>query len=141
MTKLPSLANKINIFVKNIPLVLLAILFFLFGFLESLFYEMVIPSFNKRCMVPLVFISFLLFMLKLCQTKRVIPKSAISPMVIYGIHSFVGIILASLIFNHFDLPVLLHYSLSFIAVTVISYGIGYIMKLLKPIYRIFSGGR
>lgn len=140
-TKLPELVNKVNGFAKRMPLVLLTILFVLFGFVESLFYDKVIPSFNTRCMVPLVFISFLLLMLKLCQTRRTIPKSPISPMIIYGIHSFVGIILSSLIFNHFHLPVLLSYILRFIAVTVVSFGIGYIMKFIKPIYYLYSGGR
>ena len=128
------LVRKINIIFPIFSLIL-------FSILESLFFEKIIPSFNERCMVPFVFLSFLILALKICETKVQLPKSKVSTMVIYGIHSIVGIFLGRLILSNLNIPIILGYFLSTLLTFIISFIIGYVLKTIRPIYYIFSGNR
>lgn len=127
--------------VRKIPLYVYVILFIGFSFMASLFFDEVILSFNSRCFVPIVFITFLFMMIKVCERLPKLSKCPVSTMVIYGIHSFVGLIFSRVVLSLLQLPVLVEYVVSFVIVTAGSFVIGYILKFVKPLYFIFSGNR
>jgi hypothetical protein len=141
LAKSPKLVSALLKLTQKTNIVIPIIFITLFGFLESLIFEEIIPSFNNRCIVPFVFASFFLLSLKISQIKTILPKPKVSTMIIYAIHPAVGLFLGELIFSHIPLPVVPMYFLSFLSTLIFSFVIGYIIKLLKPIYFILSGNR
>ena len=133
--------EKIQSFVNKMPLFIPIILVIVFGFVESLFFDRVIVWFNDRCFVPFVFVAFVWMMMKWCGYAKKTPKIPVSTMILYGAHSLVGLVLGQLILGRLRLPLLIHYAVSFIAVTIVSLGIGYVLKFIKPLYRLYSGNR
>ncbi len=141
MAKETAAVEHLKAFVRKLPLIVPTALYVIFGFIESLVFDEVIPAFNTRCVVPLVFLAFLFMMLKISEQIKHFPQSPVSTMVIYGIHSFVGLVLGELILDSLQIPLLLNFVVRFVAVTAVSFGIGYILKFIKPLYRVFSGNR
>lgn len=139
--KWPDIAERIKAFACKLSPVVSAGLCVAFSFICSLFFDEVIPVFNTRCIVPFVFITFMLLMINLCEKITFVPSCAISTMFLYGVHSLVGLILGEVFLDALPISALLKYGVSFILVTVVSLGIGYVLKFVKPLYRVFSGNR
>ncbi len=127
-------------FVQKIPFWILVFLFLILSFFESLFFDEIINSFNKRIFVPVAFITFLGLVIRVCNNRK-FSKLPVPTMFIYGVHSFVGIVLGRIVFSHLDLPVLLHFVLGFVSTTIVSILLGKILKIIPPIYKIFTGNR
>ena len=141
LTKLPHLQEAIVKLAKKLPWAVLLVLFAGTALLESLLFDQVIPCFNNRLAVPLVFASFLLLAVKLCQREKVYDAPKFSTMVIYGVHSAVGVFLGKFIFAGLALPTLLHFAVSLLAVTIVSVAVAWILRYIKPLHWIFSGDR
>ncbi|MBQ2893336.1 MAG: acyltransferase, partial [Oscillospiraceae bacterium] len=65
LTRLPDVQDILVKLAKRLPSLVLVIAFVGAGILESLLFDELLPSFNSRIAVPLVFFSFLLLMVKL----------------------------------------------------------------------------
>ncbi|MBE5737082.1 MAG: acyltransferase [Clostridiales bacterium] len=141
LSQLSNVTRKCKDYINKIPLFIPICLFVIFGFLQSLFFEGKIVSFNERCIVPFVFISFMVMMIKIYETKKKFLKINISTMIIYGVHPMVGLLLGKLVFNYINLPTIVSYVYSYILVSLISIGISYFIKKLKPIYYVLGGNR
>lgn len=141
MARTPRAQGAVHRVVNRLPMAAWVAALVLFSFAESLFFDGILESFNSRCLVPLVFVAFLGTMLKLCETKKHLPRARVSTMIIYGIHPLCGIILGRLILGRIALPNIAHYALSFVCVTALAWGAGFVMKHIKPIYAVFSGNR
>ena len=127
--------------IQKLPTFVFAVLFVVFGCLESLFFDGLIPSSEPRCLVPLVSASFLVMMLKISDKLQVKHRSPVSTMIIYGIHPFAGLLLNKLLFSNMALSTVLLFVVRILAVAMLSFVLGYFLKYIKPLYRIFSGNR
>ena len=126
---------------KKLPWAVLLFMLAGIALLESMLFDKIIPSFNNRCTVPLVFAAFFLLMVKLCHREKSYTAPKISTMVIYGVHSAVGVFLGKFIFAGLALPTLLHFAVSLLAVTIVSVAVAWILRYIKPLHWIFSGDR
>lgn len=141
LTKLPHLQEALVKLAKKLPWAVLLVLFAGTAFLESLLFDQVIPCFNNRLAVPLVFASFLLLAVKLCQREKAYAAPKFSTMVIYGVHSAVGVFLGKFIFAGLTLPTLLYFAVSLLTVTIVSVAVAWILRYIKPLHWILSGDR
>lgn len=139
--RVPGLQTAIQTLANKLPLAISAAALVACGFVESLFFDEVIVAFNSRCMVPFVFVFLLLALLKLCSTRKKLPKASVSTMILYGIHPLCGVVLGRLVLGRIQLPNAAHYFLSFACVAALSWAVGLVMKQIKPIYAVFSGNR
>ncbi len=127
--------------IKKISVSILCIMYFGFGILGGLVYDGYITTFNKRCIVPLIAISCWAFLFKLCDEKivnKTFPN--ISPMIIYGSHQLIGVLLGMIIQN-LNLPSLVNYFLGIILTVICCCIASRVIKFVKPIYWILSGNR
>lgn len=141
IARLPDVQEGITRLAKKLPWALLLAVLAGGAFLESLLFDKLIPSFNNRCAVPLVFVAFFLLTVKLCHRDKCYASPKVSTMVIYGVHSAVGVFLGKFIFAGLTLPTLLHFAVSLLAVTVGSVLVAWILRFIKPLHWIFSGDR
>jgi len=141
LARWPNVQEKLLNLAKRIPWVILAVLFVIAGLLESFLFDGIIPSVNNRCTVPLVFIAFFLLMVKLCHRMKEFPSPKVSTMVIYGVHSAVGVIVGKFIVSGWELPAIVYFVLRFLMVTAGSVLAAWIMRYIKPIHWVFSGDR
>lgn len=126
---------------KKLPYVAVLVALAGASLLASLIFDELIPCFNNRLAIPLVFAAFFLLMVKLCHRDKTYATPKISTMVIYGIHSAVGIFIGEFVLGRLNLPTILHFVVSFLAVTTISVVAAWIMRFIKPIHWVFSGDR
>ena len=141
LTRFPDVQAAILTLAKKLPYAVLLVALLGASFLESLLFDELIPCFNSRIAVPLVFTAFLLFMVKFCHRDKLYATSKVSTMVIYGVHSAVGIFLGKLLLSRVALPAIIHFFVSFVAVAAISAAIAWILRYIKPIHWVFSGDR
>ena len=141
LTRLPDVQDILVKLAKRLPSLVLVIAFVGAGILESLLFDELLPSFNSRIAVPLVFFSFLLLMVKLCQREKTYSSPKFSTMVIYGVHSAVGVFLVKFVLSRLGLPEILLFAVSFASVAVISAAVAWTMRYIKPIHWLFSGAR
>ncbi len=141
LARWPNVQAALITLAKKLPYVAMLIALAGASLLASLIFDELIPCFNNRLAIPLVFAVFFLLMVKLCHRDKTYATPKISTMVIYGIHSAVGIFLGKFVFEGFNLPTILHFVVSFLAVTAISVAAAWIMRFIKPIHWVFSGDR
>jgi hypothetical protein len=126
---------------KRIPWTILIVALVAAGILESLIFDELIPSFNNRCAVPLVFAAFFLLMVKQCHLEKDFTAPKASTMIIYGSHSAIGIFLGQFVLSKLGLPPIVYFFVSFLAVTFVSVAVARILRHIKPIHWVFSGNR
>ncbi|MBQ7026221.1 MAG: acyltransferase [Peptococcaceae bacterium] len=141
LTRLPNLQEAPVKLAKKLPWAVLLVLCAGAALLESLLFDKLIPCFNNRLAVPLVFAAFVLLMVKLCQREKAYAAPKFSTMIIYGVHSAVGVFLGKFIFVGLTLPTLLHFVVSLLAVTIVSVAVAWILRYIKPLHWVFSGDR
>lgn len=141
LSKMPKACFMLKKCICRIPTYIYILFFVAFSFFESCLFSEIIRSFNKRILVPFVFITFLFMMIKICENFQEVKPSYVSTMVIYGIHSLIGLVLGFIVMGRIGLPLLVKYFACIILVTALSFFAGYIMKKIPIIYRIFSGNR
>ena len=124
---------------------ILIILFFLSSFFSSLLFDGYIDVFYKRLFVPLVFLSFMLMMLKIAQiwhTGKLSLLGGVAPISLYFIHGLSGILLINIceyigwqnsLFRYF-----------FLCIGSISLSIlcaKFLKELFPKVYKILCGNR
>lgn len=127
--------------VESIPTFIFGSAFIFFGFIGSLIYDGIIPCYYSRSMVPLITLSFWGLMLRVLGNRKIEKSIPVSTMIIYGIHPLAGLLVNRFVLSRVHHLPLLHFGLSVIMVTALSFALGYILKQFKPIYRVFSGNR
>ena len=141
LTRLPNAQTAILKLAKKLPYAVLLVALLSASFLASLLFDELIPCFNTRVAVPLVFATFFLLMVKFCHRDKLYTAPKVSTMVIYGVHSAVGIFLGKLLLSRFALPAIIYFFVSFVAVAALSVATAWIMRFIKPIHWVFSGDR
>ena len=141
LARLPDVQDVLVRLAKKLPYTLLAIIFLGAGLLESMLFDEVLPCFNSRLAVPLVFAAFFLLMVKLCHQEKTYAAPKVSTMIIYGVHSAVGVFLGQFVLSKILTPPILQFAVSFLAVTAVSVAVAWIMRFIKPIHWVFSGDR
>lgn len=141
LTRLPDIQEAILTLAKKLPYAVLLVVLLSASFLESLLFDELIPCFNSRIAVVLVFAAFFLLKVKFCHRDQLYAAPKVSTMVIYGVHSAVGIFLGKFLLSRFALPAIIYFFVSFVAVAALSVATAWIMRFIKPIHWIFSGDR
>lgn len=141
LARWPILEAEILKLAKRLPWCILVVSLVVAGVLESILFDGILPSFNNRCAVPLVFVAFFLLMIKLCHRMKKCAAPKVSTMVIYGVHGAVGVVVGKFMLSGWELPAVVHFLLSFLIVTAGSVAIAWIMRYIKPIHWVLSGDR
>ena len=141
LTRLPDMQTAIVTLAKKLPYAVILVVLLGASILASLLFDELIPSFNNRIAIPLVFAAFLLLMVKFCHRDKLYAAPKVSTMVIYGVHSAVGIFLAKFVLSRLGLPEILLFAVSFVSVAAVSAAVAWIMRYIKPIHWVFSGAR
>ena len=128
-------------FAKGMPWVVAVVAFVAVAFLESLLFNGVLPVFNERILVPLLFLLFFMLAVKISQSFPVIPKPRTSTMILDGVHPAIGIFLYKLLLERLGLPALGLFVASVVFVTLGSFVATWIIGFIKPVHRILSGNR
>ncbi len=128
----------------KLPFFVIIPLFLGAGYVSGMFFDEYWKVFNHRIMIPVVTAAFLILVTKIAmviQEKggkvRVIPL--IPTMIIYGIHSMVGLLLTKVIGQR--LPIMLSYFGIMIFNFALSSLIAVLIKKIKPLSVVFNGNR
>ncbi len=117
------------------------ILLVIFAFAQSIIFEERILFFYDRFFVPFVFVCLFIFLW--CIYKKIPYIKNASTMVVYGVHSIIGIVLGNVfssVFNKF--PTIISFILAYIIVAILSFTFAYVIKrFIKPLNFVLSGGR
>lgn len=141
MAKNTQVFDRIKEIIEKIPTIILALAYILFGVLGGIVFEEYIQTFNKRCIVPLIAISLWALLYKICQThKNIKVPEKVSTMIVYAIHPFIGMIVGTIL-GLLQLPDIVYYFVGFAIIALVSCIASLIMRLIKPVYWVFSGNR
>lgn len=134
-----------NKFYRRMPLGVLAGIVLMVSAVSAMMFDRVISIHYKRLLIPGVVFFYVGFMIQLWNRylkNRKINLPPVSTIMLYGLHSAVGIIVGQTLWRLISLPKLVEYFCSFVIVTLISMAIDWIMKRwMRPVYRIFVGLR
>lgn len=142
-----ALVTKIDINISTIRLphlVTCIMLFLVISFISSLCMDEYLSVGYKRILVPGVFVTFVVIMVKLVQQYpiKVDLLFGVSPMAVYGMHGFAGLVLVYL----FDAlgwgNSLSRYFIHCLLCVLFSFGFCYVLKQTLPrVYKLFIGNR
>lgn len=137
----PELLEKPRQLILKTPIWAWGVLFILAGILEGLVYDEFILLSNNRIFIPVVAFGYIGLITSLGQRQISIwsPRN-VSPMIVYGIHGLTGLVVG-LVLSRSGLSVLPCFFLAFISNAILACLAARVIKILPPLYFIFSGGR
>ena len=142
-----ALVTKIDINISTIRLphlVTCIMLFLVISFISSLCMDEYLSVGYKRILVPGVFVTFVVMMVKLVQqcTVKIDLLFGVSPMAIYGMHGFAGFVLVNLLNALGWGNSLTRYFIHCVLCVIVSFVLCCFFKLIFPkVYKLFIGNR